>query len=650
MNQTRKGYAIVSKLMVMFMALALVLTFVPGMNVNATETGEVTGVSVKNLPSNTVTIKKGKTFTLKPVVKGTGSFSKAVTYKSSKPKIAKVDSKGKITAKKNGKAKVTIFSKENKKKKFVVNVTVGIPVSKVTAEKNSLNLLAGASIKVKTTVEPKNASNKKLIWSSSNEKIAKVDSKGKITGVKAGTVKITALAADGSNKKATITVKVKDPIVIKKVKILNVATVQVTLAKKTTDITAENFAVKVKKYANGKYNRVLRINNISTKDNKTFLIVLDADTLMEDNQCVGVSAFWNPGEKESFLETFYSEGSFKYTKTKVYEETYNESVNEYFEFDGMGFSKYTISGVPSGVKVKVDKTGTKLHFYGTMKSKGTITTNLVSTDELGNSYTYAINWLVGTKDTIAVCADPIYGLLQNGKYDLNKGNVIHANGGSGSYRYTLEGSTYGVSINNDNGHVSGSFTKVGTYTITVKVTDNANSSLVARTKLVINVGKSVAIAGIISDMDGNPISAHVTFINKDKASMYSSKTTTQSNGGSGMYTAYIAPGTYDIEATIGNCHVYLYSKSLTANQSGFDIKVPVKKVTVVSNNTSLMNEWSFGNWTDEEGNVYGNGSTLYLQPGSYSLTCSNGSATAVLDITVTSKTSTVTAKVTANTN
>ncbi len=646
MNQTKKRHTVVSRLMGLFMAMALVLSLVPGMDAKATTAGAVSSVTVKNLPSNTVTIKKGKTFRLKVAVKGTGSFSKAVTYKSSKPKVAKVDKKGKITAKKNGKANITIYSKENKKKKFVVKVTVGIPVSKVTLDKKSANVVVGGSIKAKATVAPKNASNKKLIWSSSNEKIAKVDKKGKIKGIKTGTTKITALAADGSNKKATVTVKVKNPIVIKKVKTVNAATLQVTLAKATKDITLDNFAVKVKKYANGSYNRVMRINNISTKDNKTFLIVLDADTVMEDNQNVRVSAFWNPGDKESALETFYSEGAFKYDITRNYDSyDYNDKVNVYLEFAGLGYSRYTIANLPNGVKAKVDKSGKQLHFYGTAKEKGTVTTTLVSTDELGNSYAYAINWLIGDQNTIAAGAFPVYGMLQNGKCNINS-EAVKVNGGSGSYTYAIEGSNYGLTI--QDGRISGTLTKAGTYVVNVKVTDNANPARVSRTKATVKVANTIAVAGTVTDMDGNPISARITFKNKDKSieNLYKNKMKSDSSW-NGMYTTYVIPGVYDIEAEIGNCHVFLYSKTLKQVQSGLDIKIPVKKVTVTSSNTDLMDTYEFGNWMDEEGNWYGTGSTLYLRPGTYSLTASNNRAIATLDITVTAKTTTATAKVVA---
>ncbi|MBR0399113.1 MAG: Ig-like domain-containing protein [Eubacterium sp.] len=170
--------------------------------------GKVTGVKVTSLPAKTLTLKKGKSFKLKTKVTGTGSFSKAVTYKSSNPKVVAVSKKGKLTAKKNGKAKITITSKKNRKKKYVIKVTVGKPVKKLTLNQTSASLTTGKSLTLKTTVLPKKASNKKVLWSSGNTAVATVSTSGLVTAKKTGTTTITALAADGSGKKASCKVTV----------------------------------------------------------------------------------------------------------------------------------------------------------------------------------------------------------------------------------------------------------------------------------------------------------------------------------------------------------------------------------------------------------------------------------------------------------
>ena len=49
-----------------------------------------------------------------------------------------------------------------------------------------------------------------VTWKSSNAKVASIDASGKITCLKAGTVTITATANDGSGKKASITLDIKN--------------------------------------------------------------------------------------------------------------------------------------------------------------------------------------------------------------------------------------------------------------------------------------------------------------------------------------------------------------------------------------------------------------------------------------------------------
>lgn len=71
-------------------------------------------------------------------------------------------------------------------------------------------MFVGDTIKAKAVVLPAKATLKKVLWSSENEEIAKVDQTGKITALQAGTVKITVSAQDGSGKKGTVTLVIKE--------------------------------------------------------------------------------------------------------------------------------------------------------------------------------------------------------------------------------------------------------------------------------------------------------------------------------------------------------------------------------------------------------------------------------------------------------
>ena len=85
-------------------------------------------------------------------------------------------------------------------------------VTKVSLSKKSVVLVKGRSTTVKVKVSPTNATNKKLKWTTSNSKVAVVNSQGKITAKGRGNATIKVMALDGSNKYATVKVTVKQPV------------------------------------------------------------------------------------------------------------------------------------------------------------------------------------------------------------------------------------------------------------------------------------------------------------------------------------------------------------------------------------------------------------------------------------------------------
>lgn len=81
-----------------------------------------------------------------------------------------------------------------------------IAVKKVTLNKTKLTLKKGKTAVLQASVTPKNATNKKVTYTSSNKTVATVFQNGKVTGKKAGTATITAKCG---SKKATCKVTVK---------------------------------------------------------------------------------------------------------------------------------------------------------------------------------------------------------------------------------------------------------------------------------------------------------------------------------------------------------------------------------------------------------------------------------------------------------
>lgn len=132
-----------------------------------------------------------------------------VSFKSKNSSIVTVSSSGKLTPKKKGSTTITITSKYTRKKAVVkVNVT-GVAVKSIELNKDKVTLNKGMTINLKAIVKPDKASNKKVVWSSSNKKAAKVSDNGKVTAVGIGKAVIKATARDGSKKYGQCTVIVK---------------------------------------------------------------------------------------------------------------------------------------------------------------------------------------------------------------------------------------------------------------------------------------------------------------------------------------------------------------------------------------------------------------------------------------------------------
>lgn len=155
---------------------------------------EVTGLT---LSSDGGSLYKGKTHTLIATVSPSNATFKDVKWTSSNSKVVSVDSNGKVKALKEGTAVIKCTSVDNPMVFATCKVTVKIKTTGVALNRTSGNLYVTQTGTLTATVYPSNASNKKVEWTSSNTKIAVVDKNGNVTGIKTGTVYITATTVNG---------------------------------------------------------------------------------------------------------------------------------------------------------------------------------------------------------------------------------------------------------------------------------------------------------------------------------------------------------------------------------------------------------------------------------------------------------------------
>ena len=93
---------------------------------------------------------------------------KKITYKSSNPSIASVDSEtGVVTGISGGTATITASSSNGKSKSIDITVTY-VPVTKITVNPSAVVIGVTGTYELKANIRPENASAKLPIWSSSD--------------------------------------------------------------------------------------------------------------------------------------------------------------------------------------------------------------------------------------------------------------------------------------------------------------------------------------------------------------------------------------------------------------------------------------------------------------------------------------------------
>lgn len=196
--------------------------------------------TIQRLPQNIRTDTTNRTANCGDILQPRQVFAAqgTVSYESSNSEVATVDSNGDIKVLKAGETTITIRAAETEdyqaaetSYKLIVShkyagdwqkdgnryyqvcgcgdkrYTDTIPVLGVTLDKQTMNLTAGSTGSLTATINPANAANKSLTWTSDNTAVATVNENGVVTAVAEGTAKITVKTVDGE-KTAVCTVTV----------------------------------------------------------------------------------------------------------------------------------------------------------------------------------------------------------------------------------------------------------------------------------------------------------------------------------------------------------------------------------------------------------------------------------------------------------
>lgn len=152
---------------------------------------------------NEIGIKKGGNYQFVHTVVPENATNKQVVWESSNPNVVRVNEvTGYAEALRNGTATITVKTLINEKvSECLVTVSNGnVLLSSIQVNQKNINLAAGYSTMLSYKTTPSNATELGLQFSSSDPSVAKVNSKGKITGVKPGSAIITVSSSNGKVK------------------------------------------------------------------------------------------------------------------------------------------------------------------------------------------------------------------------------------------------------------------------------------------------------------------------------------------------------------------------------------------------------------------------------------------------------------------
>lgn len=164
---------------------------------SSTQTIPVTGVA---LDFYLLTLNPGQSYQLTETVLPSDASDKTVSWSSSDESVATVSASGFVTAAAEGTATITVTTNDGG---YTATCSIDvvpqlIPVTGVDLSVSNLQLDAGQTYQLDATVYPSDATNKDVVWSSSNSDVATVSNAGLVSAISQGMADITVTTEDGS--------------------------------------------------------------------------------------------------------------------------------------------------------------------------------------------------------------------------------------------------------------------------------------------------------------------------------------------------------------------------------------------------------------------------------------------------------------------
>ena len=154
----------------------------------------------------------GGTIEVIPEIKPADATITALEWSSDNTKVATVDENGIVTGVGKGTATIKARAADGTKRYGTIQITIAQQPTEIELNAYQISVPVGSYKNMSATVLPKNANNKEVVWSSSDESVAKINSYGRVTPVSRGTCVITCTSKEAPEVFVTANVEVTQPV------------------------------------------------------------------------------------------------------------------------------------------------------------------------------------------------------------------------------------------------------------------------------------------------------------------------------------------------------------------------------------------------------------------------------------------------------
>ena len=165
------------------------------------------------LEVESVKVGVGKKYKLVAYINGEEVAGNTLKWSTSSKAKCTVSKSGVLKGKKAGKCTITVKTKDGSKLSAKCSVRVYTATKEIDLNKSYVDLIQGKTVKLKATTSPKTVTYS-VKWESSDENVAIVSKKGKVTALKPGECVIRCVAGDDSDVYAVCRVRVTAPVSI----------------------------------------------------------------------------------------------------------------------------------------------------------------------------------------------------------------------------------------------------------------------------------------------------------------------------------------------------------------------------------------------------------------------------------------------------